>query len=593
MLGSARKITSTVPSELLAGVIAQVAYLGGNRLRLEGGTPHHAVVQHLAPAVLRIARAQVGLPRLAHRIVRRRVGIVQHGLDYIVRRFAAVEGVDHGLDHGRRAVIGAGIGPALQVVGAVDMPFRNHRGFIEVGTEVGGYLHLAERLLKMQVHGGVVNRVAIQDQQPLDFARIHVVDQADDVLPLDGRHGIHGLGVDHGFADVAQRLVDGDRGQVHGRSLLLAGNHHALAGIGLQIRRQSREEGACGARRRLGTGATGADGRCERSSKGSHVTGFERQPMFGLEASGAGRALDGVEPVHGGVGIGQLAPAGVVGRQAKESGMGDAGKKVSVEGDDDIRILKSILGVVVIAESSLRSRIGRVAVDWVPLQPLGIGIALLRCLPLRRQGGRGDGVAQDVEPGAAAGLLVRQHGAEDGKESGKLPHFAAADHPLRAVGVVEAEKRTLGQRIGRTAVNRVIRIAVYFDRPVGVALDQQRHRAGIEGHGGRKVHRAAQHQVFRLLHVGIDGLVRLLGTSGEPGESQRSAHHLEKAAARYGVEPLRSLVGKLPLHHIPKRGGIGQLVDAAPVGLPRLAGKLCPGGFERQLLVLSLGLAHR
>ena len=138
MLGSARKITSTVPSELAGRGDRQVADLGGNRLGLKGGSPHHAVVQDLAPAVLRIARPQVGLPRLAHRIVGRGVGIVQHGLDHIVRRLAAVERVDHGLDHGGRAVIGAGVGPVLQVVGAVDMPFRNHRGFIEVGTEMGG-----------------------------------------------------------------------------------------------------------------------------------------------------------------------------------------------------------------------------------------------------------------------------------------------------------------------------------------------------------------------------------------------------------------------------------------------------------------------
>ena len=130
--------------------------------------------------------------------------------------------------------------------------------------------------------------------------------------------------------------------------------------------------------------------------------GPESQTMLRLEAGGGGRALHRVQPVHGGICIRQLAPAGVVGRQAKKSRMGDAGKKIRIEGDDDVRILQAILRVVVVAECRLRGRIGRVAVDGVPLHPLGVGIVLLRGLPLRCQGGRGDGVAQDVESGASA-----------------------------------------------------------------------------------------------------------------------------------------------------------------------------------------------
>ncbi len=79
--------------------------------------------------------------------------------------------------------------------------------------------------------------------------------------------------------------------------------------------------------------------------------------MLGLEAGGAGRALDRVQPVHGEgavwSGLGQLATAGVVGRQAEKSRMGNAGKKVRVERDDDVRILQAVLGVIVVAEGSL------------------------------------------------------------------------------------------------------------------------------------------------------------------------------------------------------------------------------------------------
>ena len=118
---------------------------------------------------------------------------------------------------------------------SVDVPFGNHRGFIEVGTEMGSMLHVAHGLFKMQVHRRGVYRVGIQDHQPVDLTRLHVVHQADDVLSLDRRHRIYGLGVNHRLADVPQRLVDGNRGQVHCRCLLLAGDDDAFAGVCLQI----------------------------------------------------------------------------------------------------------------------------------------------------------------------------------------------------------------------------------------------------------------------------------------------------------------------------------------------------------------------
>jgi len=84
--------------------------------------------------------------------------------------------------------------------------------------------------------------------------------------------------------------------------------------------------------------------------------------VFGLEAGGARRALDRVQPVHGKVtvrvSLRQLAPAGIVGRQAQKSGMGYAGEKVRVEGNDHVGILQAILGVVVVAEGRLRCRVG-------------------------------------------------------------------------------------------------------------------------------------------------------------------------------------------------------------------------------------------
>lgn len=55
------------------------------------------------------------------------------------------------------------------------MPFGNHRGFIEVGTEVRRHLYIAQSLLKMQVHRRRVYRVTIQNQQPINLACLYVI----------------------------------------------------------------------------------------------------------------------------------------------------------------------------------------------------------------------------------------------------------------------------------------------------------------------------------------------------------------------------------------------------------------------------------
>ena len=503
-----------------------------------------------------------------------------------MRRLAAIQRVDHGLHYGRRPVIGPGVGPAFQIVRAVDMPFRNHSGLVQMRAEVRGRLHVRNGLFKMQVHRRGVDRVGIQDQQPVNLTCAYVIHQGDDVLPLDGRHGIYGFGVNHRLADVAQRLVDGNRRQMHLGRLLLTGDDHALARAGLQISRYGGEKLARGAGGRLRARPTRSNCCRQRRSERSHLAGLQGQTVLGLEAGRAGSAFDGVQPVHRSTWVQQLAPAGIIGRQAEKAGMSDAGEEVRVERDDHIRILQPILSVVVITESSLRGRVGRIAVDRVPLQPLGVGIFLLRRFPLRRQGRRGHGVAQDVEAGASACLLVGQHGAEDSEKSSKLTDFSTADHSLRAVRIVKIEQGALGQRIGGAAVNRVIRIAVHFDRPVSVALDQDRHRAGVEGHSRGKIHRTTEYQIFGFLDVRIDRFIRLLGTAGKPSQGERSAHDLEESAPRDGIDPLRSLRGKFTLHHLPEGRRVGQLVHAAPVGLSRLAGKFGPGSVERKCLVI-------
>ena len=109
--------------------------------------------------------------------------------------------------------------------------------------------------------------------------------------------------------------------------------------------------------------------------------------------------------------------------------------------------------------------------------------------------------------------------------------------------------------------------------PVGVALDQDRNRAGVEGVGAGEVVGLAEDQVFGRFDVGIDRLVGLLGASGKAGQGHRRAHDLEESATGDGIDPLRSLARELALQHLVEAGSVGQLLEAAPVALAALAGE--------------------
>ena len=57
---------------------------------------------------------------------------VKQRLEKVVRTPAAVERIDHGLQNRDRAVIGARIRPAFEVVRLVDMPRRIETGLVEM-----------------------------------------------------------------------------------------------------------------------------------------------------------------------------------------------------------------------------------------------------------------------------------------------------------------------------------------------------------------------------------------------------------------------------------------------------------------------------
>ncbi len=142
----------------------------------------------------------------------------------------------------------------------------------------------------------------------------------------------------------------------------------------------------------------------------------------------------------------------------------------------------------------------------------------------------------------------------------------------------------------------MVRIAVHLDRPERVRLHQHRDRARRKRVRRRKIHRLAQDQILGRLHIRKDRLIRLLGAPGEPGQSQRGAHHLQEAAPADRIHPLARacLPRELLFQHLVEARRLRQFVQVLPEALARLALQLRAHLGQRQpsLVAAPTSICH-
>src|SRR6202040_1573833 len=81
----------------------------------------HAVVQRLPPGWLEISR-QLAVPGAAHQLVAGALAVAEQDRHHLLQALAAVERLDQRLDETRRAVEGACVAPALELVGGRGVP---------------------------------------------------------------------------------------------------------------------------------------------------------------------------------------------------------------------------------------------------------------------------------------------------------------------------------------------------------------------------------------------------------------------------------------------------------------------------------------
>jgi hypothetical protein len=242
----------------------------------------------------------LGLPVLAHQVVARAFRpIAEDGHD-LVERPAAVKRRDERLHDGRGAVVRARVAPLLEEVGAVDVPVAERRRLVVEEPDVDARLRFPQRLGKLQIRRRRVNRVAAEDDQQADRARVEVAGQRLEPVDLPRGVGRERVGDDDGGADVAERVVDRVRDRVRLGRLTGADRHQATApgrgkvlhrGADKRIERLVAERGGRAAR----------DARQDGARDRVHLARLERQARIGNGAGRRRRRLGDVQPVHLGV----------------------------------------------------------------------------------------------------------------------------------------------------------------------------------------------------------------------------------------------------------------------------------------------------
>ena len=235
--------------------------------------------------------------------------------------------------------------------------------------------------------------------------------------------------------------------------------------------------------------------------------------------------------------------------------MGDPAQEVRIERQNHVRVLQLVLRVDVAAERRLRRRHRRIAVHRLPLDQLRLRILRLHLLPLRGQRGRGNRLAQEVNALCRLGRLRRvgerllELAPTRWPARGRAPPSSGPDRTDRAASPGSAHPTCPSTSDGPGLPSTLIGRNASDFTSTGIAPVGNGKRRG-------KVHRLAQDQVLGRFHIGEDRLVRLLGASGQPGQRQRRAHHLQEAAPADRIDPLPGLPRETPASSISWKPGV-------------------------------------
>ena len=116
------------------------------------------------------------------------------------------------------------------------MPMAQSAGLVVIETEVNAKRHAVDARREMKVGRRRVGRIAAEDNENIDDARVHLIDQI--AQRTSGRLDRRGPGVDDRAADVAEEIIDGVCQGMNGGRLSWARDDEAGAAMLPEVARQ-------------------------------------------------------------------------------------------------------------------------------------------------------------------------------------------------------------------------------------------------------------------------------------------------------------------------------------------------------------------
>ena len=115
--------------------------------------------------------------RLPYELAARNLSSTRKPTQQLGNAFAGPNGLDHGLGHTPRAVMRPGITPSLQAVSQIQLPRTGQRCFVFIKREMNPIGHLRVSFSKPKISRGVIDRIALEDQNGSQAALRHRTDE--------------------------------------------------------------------------------------------------------------------------------------------------------------------------------------------------------------------------------------------------------------------------------------------------------------------------------------------------------------------------------------------------------------------------------
>ena len=187
-------------------------------------------MQDAVPLLVELGLSQDRFPGVAHDVVAGTILVPDHQPQHFNRGSSAEQRKDQRLDDAERASNRARVSPRFEVVRAGNMPLRLGGCFVDRVPERDRVRDLRHGRGEVEIGGGIEHRIAAQDDERLDRARLHRGDERGQRAHARKRRVLRLVVADR-LAGVAEmRVQRADRG-VDGRGLALSGHDQPLAAV--------------------------------------------------------------------------------------------------------------------------------------------------------------------------------------------------------------------------------------------------------------------------------------------------------------------------------------------------------------------------